>query len=194
MISKIKEKAKNWLIWSQRYTRTDMLYLAKGGFWLSGGQILGTLSSFLLALAFANLVDKNIYGTYKYIISLASGLGALTLTGMNTAVTRAVASGAEGTLKKSVIYQLKWNIILFAAAIGVGFYYWLHGNNVIAIAMILVGILSPFINTTNTYMAYLNGKKDFRRMAFYGAAINILVTIVLVVTMIINKNVLWLVF
>ena len=72
MIKKIKEKIYNLLRWSEKYTKTDMVYLAHGGFWLSFGQIISSLSSFLLAIAFANLLPKETYGNYKYILSIAS--------------------------------------------------------------------------------------------------------------------------
>ena len=66
---KIKEKIFNLLHWSQKYTGTDMVYLATGGFWLISGQIFYSATAFLLSIAFANLWSKETYGIYTYIIS-----------------------------------------------------------------------------------------------------------------------------
>ena len=81
-MEKIKIKAYNLLRWSEKWTKTDMIYLARGGFWLTLGQVISSLSAFLLAIAFANLLPKETYGEYKYILSIASILAIPTLTGM----------------------------------------------------------------------------------------------------------------
>lgn len=54
---------------SERYFKTDMVYLAKGGSWLFSAQVLSGALSFILAIAFANLVPKEAFGTYKYVLS-----------------------------------------------------------------------------------------------------------------------------
>jgi O-antigen/teichoic acid export membrane protein len=99
MINNLKEKAVRALRWSQKYTKTDMVYLAKGGGWLSIGQVVEKLSALGLAIAFANLIPQETYGTYKYIISLGGIIAIFTLSGLRTAVTQAVARGYEGSLE-----------------------------------------------------------------------------------------------
>ena len=43
----------------------DMTYLAKSGSWLVSGQIISSISAFLLSVIFANLLDKQSFGTYQ---------------------------------------------------------------------------------------------------------------------------------
>jgi len=64
-IKKLKDKIYRLLRRSEKYFKTDMVYLAHGGFWLTLGQIISSAASFLLAIAFANLLPKETYGTYK---------------------------------------------------------------------------------------------------------------------------------
>jgi len=187
-------KIYNLLRWSEKYTKTDMVYLARGGFWLGFGQIISTASVFLLAIAFANLLPKETYGIYKYALSLAEILTALTLTGMNTAVAQAVARGFEGTLKKSFWIQLKWSaLMLFAAAAG-SIYYFLRGNKVLGLTLIIIGIFSPILNSANTYNAFLNGKKEFKSLAKYSVISSIVWVTTIFFTLILTKNPVWLVF
>lgn len=188
-ISKIKEKIKSILLWSQKYTKTDMLYLAKGGFWLTFDQIASSAASLALALVFANLVPKDIYGTYKYILSIAGLLTAMTLTGMNTAVNQAVARGFEGTLKKSFWIQIKWNVILLVIALFGCLYYW-QNNKILAISLIIIGLASPIINSANTYIAFLNGKKQFKDIAKFGITSRLVSTISIILVIILSKNIL----
>lgn len=169
----LKSKTYKFLKWTEQWTKTDMIYLASGGFWLVLLQIVSSGSALLLSLAFANLLPKEIYGDYKYIISLASIIGASSLSGMNMAVTQAIAKGFEGALRKSFIVQIKWGV--FQVIIGIiGFFYFLNINNtVFAISFLLLGLFLPIINSTNTYLAYFNGKKNFKAV-FYSTAISTL--------------------
>lgn len=44
MLHTLQHRIYKLLRWSQRYTRTDMVYLAKGGTWLSLAQGVATLA------------------------------------------------------------------------------------------------------------------------------------------------------
>src|SRR5689334_12787395 len=74
-------RAERLLRWSERYMKTDMVYLAKGSFWLTLGQVAASASGLLLVIGFANLLPKEVYGTYKLILSLAGIIASFSLTG-----------------------------------------------------------------------------------------------------------------
>ena len=111
----MRENLRDWpvraLRWSQKYTKTDMLYLASGSFWYVAGQVITSLSTLALAVAFANLVSPEVYGTYKYVLSLAGIFSIASLPGISTAIARAVARGNE-----SVIHAATRSRILHACA------------------------------------------------------------------------------
>jgi len=174
------QKIKNFLYkklrLSEKYTKTDMVYMAKNGFWLTFGQSIASVLSLVLIIAFANLLPKETYGTYRYILSLAGVLNIFTLTGMNSAVARAVAIGNEGVLRTSVKYQLKWNLLMLAAFFTLGGYYLANGDILFATSFLILGIFVPPTLALNTYGAYLEGKKKFK---FAGIS-NIIATLVYV--------------
>ncbi len=140
----------------------DLKYFASGGFWTTLGQGVNGAISFFLVIAFANLLPKETYGLYRYILSLAGIFNIFTMTGMNTAVSQAVAAGNEGALKTSVKYQLKWNIMMMVAMWGFGGYYLLNNNPVLAVSFFIFGAFTPLTFVFNTYGAYLDGKKQFK--------------------------------
>ena len=145
-----------------------MVYAAQSGFWLTSNQVVGALVSFGLSILFAHFVSKEVFGIYKYILSIA-GIGvALTLSGMNTAVTQAVAKGREGIFKKSLYVQLKWVLLSSAFSLAFSVYYFLHSNNAYGICFIIIAILYPLSSVANTYSGFLQGKKEFRTLASYG--------------------------
>ncbi len=164
------ERVQNIIIgilrWSERYTKTDMVYLMQAGWWLNLGVVITSFLSLLLSIAFANLLPPSTYGLYQYLLSISGLIASLALPGMNSAVAQAVARGYEGVLRKSVRAQLKWFPIPFSIALITALYYFAHGVTDIGIGLIAVAILTPMVNVFNTYSAYLEGKQDFRRSFF----------------------------
>jgi O-antigen/teichoic acid export membrane protein len=163
----MKKRLTIFLRWSERYTKTDMVYLASGGFWVTLAQIVVSSGSFLMAIAFAHLVPKEAYGDYKYLLSIASLLGGFTLTGLGTAVIRSVVRGKEGTLQYAFWQNIKWSALFFLGALAASVYYFLAGNSMFGIALLFIGCLSPVWSSTNLYSAFLTAKKDFRRNSLY---------------------------
>jgi len=190
MINNLKEKAVRALRWSEQYTKTDMVYLAKGGGWLSIGQVVEKLSALGLAIAFANLIPQETYGTYKYIISLGGIIAIFTLSGLRTAVTQAVARGYEGSLEFGFKEMLKWSSGIVVVALGCGAYYYLQGNTEFALGMLLIAIFYPIMKSTELYQAFLDGIKDFKTRTLYISSREIIQAFVLIGTMLLTDSLL----
>lgn len=173
---------------SESFMKTDMVYLAKGGFWLTLGQAFSAASGLLLVIGFANLVPKEVYGTYRLVLSVAGVITAFTLTGMDVAVTQAVARGADGAFRTGFRIQLRWSLLMTAAAaIGAG-WYAVHGNRQLAISLLIVGALAPVIECTSLYVAYLNGRKDFRTASLFSAIRSLVPVAALLGTMLLTDG------
>lgn len=158
---------------AERFTKTDMVYLATTGFWSNAGTIFVSVASFLLYIAFSHFLTKETYGTYQYLLSLGAVVGAFTLTGMKSAVTRSVALGFEGSVHSALIAQLRWGILpLIGAWVG-GAYFLYTGDQTIGWGLILIGVFVPLNNAFSTYGSYLQAKRDFKRGFFYSLWWNI---------------------
>ncbi len=189
----MQSKIYRFLKWTERYTKTDMIYIGENGFWLGVGQIVGIISSFTLSILLANFVDPNTYGIYKYIFSTAALLSAFTLTGMNTTVIRAVAQGRDSMFKKSIKIQLKWSLLYFLFSLFLAVYYLYNENIAYAISFIIVAIFGPLSNTMNTYQAFLRGKKMFRTSTMYSNITTLVYFLVTVYVIFFAPSAIWLV-
>ncbi len=167
-MKRLQEKAYRFLRWSERYTKTDMLYVAKSGFWLTLGQVATVVTSFILSILFARLLSKETFGIYKYILSMAGFISTFSLSGMNTAITRAVSQGREESFVKSLPLQLKWTALQFLLLVGVALYYTLQGNHVYGISFAIIALCGPLSTVANSFGAYLQGREDFKTMSLYG--------------------------
>ncbi len=157
----LKSKIYNLLRWSEKYTKTDMVYLARGGTWLTGGQILATASSFLLAITFANLLSKETYGVYAYVLSVVGILSISTLPGMLGSVIQAVARGYEGSLVPAVKTKIRWGLLGSLAGLVLAGYYYLQGDANLTISFLIVAAFLPLMDAFFMYDAIFQGRKLF---------------------------------
>lgn len=178
---------------TQKYTGTDNVYLFKGGFWLTLNQIVGTGTSFLLVVALANLLDKTAYGNYQYILSLIGLLGIFSLQGIRTAISQAVARGLEGSFYAGFKIRLKYGAIGSLVALGLAAYYWLKGNEILSLPLLVTAVFLPLMQASRVFSGFLAGKKLFDVGARYNIATDAISVAAVIATLFATKNIFWLI-
>lgn len=153
---------------TERYTKTDMVYLFQVGLWSNLSFVITSGLALLLSIAFANLLPPAVYGVYQYLISLSALMSAVLLSGMDSAVSQAVARGYEGALRNAVKAKLRYAILPIVASLAAASYYALHGNYAVATGLVVISVFSPLISTFSLYSSFLTGKKAFRQNFWYG--------------------------
>lgn len=181
-MDKIIEKA-------EKIFKTDIKYLLKGGSWLGISQIITSLCAFGLSIAFANLLNPDIYGMYKYILSITSLLLIPTLTGIDSAVIQAVAKGFEGTYKTGLKTKISWGVIGLLASLGVSLYYFLVSNIFLSVSFLIVAVFIPFIESFDLYNAFLTGKKLFKQFAKWNSIKKIINALSIIIAILLTKNI-----
>ncbi len=161
--------------------------------YLLGGQVFGNLLSFAVALAAAHFVTKDTYGTYRYILSTVSFIGAFSLTGLGTAIIRSVARGYDGIFTTSFGKSLFWSIPAILVGIGSSAWYLIHGNLILGISILIGGIVFPFVQSLLWYKSYLNGKKYFRALMKSNIAYSAITSGTILVTLLFHPSVILLV-
>lgn len=185
----IKNKAIESLRWAENYTRTDMVYLAKGGFWLGIGQFVSSLSALLTSIAFANLLSPDAYGIYRYIISINALLLITTLSGMDSAVTQSVSRGYDGTLDIGVKTKMKWGVFGTLASFVIALYYFFQGNMMLALGFSITAIFVPFVESFDMYNSLLWGKKLFDIQTKYNVIKKIITLVSVTLAILLTKNI-----
>ena len=170
-----------------------MVYLTKGGFWLNANTVITNVFAFILSVFFAKFVSQETYGVYQFVLSVSSIIGAVTLTGMNTAVIQAVARGFEGVFSKSVKTQIKYSALPLILGLILSLYYALNQNSDISISLIFVAIFLPLVNALNTWGAFLSGKKEFGEYFKYNQIINLTYYVGMAVIILVIPNSIFLV-
>lgn len=190
LIENSKLKLVSLLRKSERFTKTDMVYLAHGVSWLILGQTVSSLSALALAVAFANLVSPETYGTYKYLLSIAGMFAIFSLPGMGTAVSRAVAKGHSGVIYAATNSRIKTSIIGAILALAGSAYYFVNANVELSVALLIIAVTLPFFDTFTLYLSYLVGKRRFDIQTKYHVFSQIVSIPVLVATIALTENIL----
>lgn len=144
-----------------------MVYLFRSGSLLTGADAILAVASLGVSVLMATLVPKETYGIYRYLIALAGIAAALSLSGMNNAIARAVAQGRDGSFVQSLPLQARFALIQALALGAAAAYYFFKGNVGYGASLTAIALLAPAASVLNTYSAFLNGKKDFLRMAWW---------------------------
>lgn len=194
MIKILKEKTHSILRWSEKYIKTDMVYLAKGGFWLTSNQLVASASAFLLSIVFANLLPKEIFGLYKFILSITSILVISTLYGIDSSIMQATARGIEGDFKSGLKTKIRWGFIGAIASLAITGYYLIHHNYIFSLYFLIVAIFLPFYDTFGIYNSLLMGRKNFSKATQFGIVELTIELIILILAVLFYKNVAFLIF
>lgn len=193
MIDSAKDAAVRVLRQSEKYTKTDMVYLTSGGFWLFLKMLAMMAIAFALSIAFANLLPPAVYGSYKYVFSLYGFLAIATLSGMGTAITRAVARGFDGTPLAALYEKMRWGVFGTIGSAGIATYYFVNGNIELGGAFAVVAIFLPLTDPLALYNAILNGKKKFNISAFYEVAIQAFSALSIALALFLTDNLLYII-
>lgn len=189
MLGKLKQKFKSFLIWSQKITKTDMLYAAKGGFWITFEKITYNAIGAISIIAFANLMSREDYGIYQYVISMAAMIAIFNLPGIDTALSFSVAAGNEGSYLDAFKNKLKYGLISCLVSISFGIYYFWHHNMVLGTSFVIAGLFVSIVEALYIYNAFLLGKKQFKHYSSNNIAEKIICSSLTIVALLLTKNI-----
>lgn len=187
-MNNIKGKLRSLLKRTENYTKTDMVYLAKGGFWLTVSNLLVSGLVFITSIVFAHKIPAETYGTYKFILSIYGILSITTLSGMGSVISQAVSRGYEGSIFAGLRAKIAWGMIGCISSIGISIYYYINGNATLAIAFLIAAIFVPVMDSFILYQDYLLGKKKFNVSSIFSIISQVVSAIVTISVLFFTKN------
>ena len=169
--------------------RMDLRPLLKGVAHLSLNQIIGIGTALILALAYAHILPKEVYGTYKYILALFGMLAVFSLPGMDSAAQKWIAAGKEGVFWPTFRKRVEWSGVSVLAGLGIGLYYLVNGNEVLAYSFLITAPLLLVLEPFSHFSALLIGRQQYQRYSYYSAALQLATASVILVTIFLTQNV-----
>jgi O-antigen/teichoic acid export membrane protein len=188
MIKKIKNLIYKFLRKTQKYTGIDNVYITTQGSYLTIGNIINTLASFLLSMAFARLLPKETYGEYRYLLSIMTVISLVALPGLGDAFLQAIAGGFEGSFKKVIKTKFKWGLLGSLTSLAFAVYLLIIQNPNLAISFLVAAIFLPLMESSEIYLSYLAGKKLFGIQVKYSTITQILAIASIIITLFLTKS------
>lgn len=188
MPQSLREPVDAFFRWAEGIAKTDLRYLIRGGLWLTLGQVSISILAFLLSVAFAHFVPKETYGTYRYLVSVFWSLTALGLSGIPTALSRAIARNDNGAYRYAFKLSLLGSIPMALVSFALAAYYVVSANMLLGLGCLVIGLLGPFMQAVYLYGAVLEGKKAFKENAFSGILLNLLPTLCIILLMLVTEE------
>jgi len=190
----MRENIKKVLNWSKKYTKTDMIYMARGGFWITGSTAILALISIATMAAFANWIDPESYGIYQFVISTVGIIAILGLPGINTAIIRAVASGKEVVFHYATNAKFRWSLLGSLALLGVSLWYLVNQNFLLSGAFLISSMLFPLRHTLVAFETYWHGRKRFDKKSIFKVLSAIGAGATTIIALFLTDNILLIIF
>ena len=187
-MNRLKERLSRLLTSIASGSTMDLNYFIRGGLWLTGAHIILSMSSFLLVIVFANLLPKETFGNYRYVLSVTSILAMASLPGMNTAITQAIAQGQAASVHPALRAKIRWGLLGGLASLLFASYYYFNEDRTLAMAFSIAALFLPITHAFELYASILHGKKKFDVSAKYSAVCHTVSTLFLVTTVVLSNN------
>ncbi len=173
----------------QSIAKTDLRYLIRNSSWLFINYAITSFVTFLLAVSFANILPKEVFGNYRFVLSLAAIISGFSLTGINLAVIRDVSRGVHNLLRDTFKTQLRWSLLVLLISLCVSVYYFLKQNDSLALSLLIMGVFLPIISSSYVYTSFWEGKKDYKKVAIFSIITTLVYSITLFIVIHLTESI-----
>jgi len=187
-----KNNAKKVIAYLSRALELDVYYFLTGGFWLILAFAVNSLLALLVIVTFSHFATKEIFGQYKFVITVLSTLAIFSLPGMNLAITQAASKGKYAVLvqttKSRFLYSLLGSLVLLISAA-----YLKVRNEDVWYIFVIAAFLFPFLYSFDGYVSLLLGKKQFSLAALYSSIPQIIISLAVIGAVYFLHTLVWIV-
>lgn len=160
--------------------KRETAYLARGVMWLGATQAVASISALVLTLVLARYLDPEVYGSYRYVLSLVAVAGAFGLSGLGTGLMRSIARGKDGSYAHALKTGLKYAPIPALLLVAAAAYEYVYGTGGVGVSLIIAAVGVMAINTFSLYKYYLTARRAYVSMLVVTALTELVPVVVLV--------------
>jgi O-antigen/teichoic acid export membrane protein len=189
MLSYLKSRLYPLLRRSEKYTKTDMVYLVSSNFWLTVPRFVLLFAGMGLTVAFANLLTPQEFGTYKYVLATAGFIGAFSLSSMGQSVMRFVAQGKPHVVPHLVRTMMLWSLPASIVTLVVSGYYFAHGNQTLGYGLVFIAVANVLSNGYGLSKSVMVATGDFKANTFSGFPRALLSIVIVLAALLFTRDV-----
>lgn len=118
----------------------------------------GLISTYFIVRA----LTQDEFGTYSYVISVASLMTIFGFTGFKNALMQSIARGHAGTYRKVIPLSLAGCLIGTFLMLVMAYYYKTSGDNTLSNSLLAAALLLPFYEGLSQWRQITIGKENFK--------------------------------
>ena len=166
----------------------DPFSLAKEGLWVSIAHGVALIFGLLLLLVFGRYASKETFGTFQLIMSFFGFFSLLSLPGLSTSLTRAIAQGNHGSYSVALKLGVRWSLLALPLFVLAALFYFLTKQTLVAIVLLVSSLFFVGLYALNRWTDYYLGKQEFRLLGLSNAAKSILVSIATILALLFFRD------
>lgn len=160
--------------------------MIRDSFFMGSRFIIVSIATLITNIILTRFLSVNDYGNYRLAFSVVHVLMLFSMTGINTAVIKALAKNYPYFFKKaiklSVLCSFLASVLLLILSLTV------YSHSVIKYILIYATALVPFIFGFNKWQSYYVGKRQFKSLFWVNLPISIIQIAVIWTTIYLTKN------
>lgn len=164
-------------------------YTAKNSTTVLLGNTFISIIAFITTVILTNTLSKELFGTYRFVLSIIPLLLIATLPDMGTAVTRAVAREQIPDINSIIKEKIKYGIVASIVSIIFCIYYLVIGNKVLSSLFIITAFFIPFFDVFLIYINVLYGKKLFKTASIYNVISKLFSATIIILAVFLTQNI-----
>jgi O-antigen/teichoic acid export membrane protein len=154
-------------------------YFLKNGFWLINSYGLSFLIGIILAWVYGNLLSKNTFGEFTFILAILSGISIFSLPGMGQALVYSLVKKEFGNIKLAIVQTFYFSLLGSLFLLFLSFYYLINQQISLFYSLIILAFIFPLYSNVNYYQSLFTAEKKFKELAFW-SSINVSVSAIAV--------------
>ncbi|MCZ7585337.1 MAG: oligosaccharide flippase family protein [Deltaproteobacteria bacterium] len=158
-----------------RLLNMDFDYVAHGGAYLAVDHAVNVGTSIITTVVLTNVLPKELYGSYAYLIGIFLLVLPLTLPGMSSAMIRSVSRGKEGTYRQGTRLRVLGGIAGTVSLAGVAAVFVGTDRSEQAFVLVALCVLYPLAFAADDYKTFFHARREFKTYAVVNGLVNVTV-------------------
>lgn len=173
----------------QRLLSLDLSYFLKSGAYNSIQQAIGIVSGLIISYFFGHFASIELFGNYNYVLTVVGFLTIITLPGIDSYLIRSVGLKYDSSYIRTVKYKLKSSSIGLLILLIISAYYFLQGQNSLAIGFVVASLFFPFLESVQLFNEFFIAKRKFKNITIILSASSVLSLILLCLSIFFTKSI-----
>ncbi len=164
-------------------------YLINGLSNLSAASLVGILCGLATAYAFANYLDKELFGQYQFILTLITLFSIFSLRGVQYSIIQGVRNKESNVLINNITKFIVYALPIAGVGLLISIYYFYSAGEALGISILIAAVTFPFFKGFSFYSTIFTARKEFKKQAIFDSIYSLIPTVFIILAIFTISNI-----